>query len=82
MIEISLPERRGRCLEMKHSVQDQAMGSKDPNDTGGSRHLYDSLGGPPVDPRGTLSEAAYILVLGINYSLRPEAGLGPWAKQW
>ena len=51
------PAREERLVPRdEHSLQDQAMGSKDPNATGESHHLYDSLGGPPVDPRGTLSE--------------------------
>ena len=51
-------------------MQDQATGSKDLNDTEGSRHLYDSLGGPPVDPRGMLSEGG--IYCGAGDQLQPE----------
>ena len=40
----------------ERSAHDQAAGGKDPTSIGGSRHLYDYLGGAPVDPRRTLSE--------------------------
>ena len=39
----------------QHSAHDQAAGEKDPTIVG-SPHLYDYLGGAPVDPRGTLLE--------------------------
>ena len=39
----------------QHSAHDQAAGEKDPTIVG-SPHLYDYLGGAPIDPRGTLLE--------------------------
>ena len=54
---------RDECL-----AHDQAAGGKDPTSIGGSRHLYDYLGGAPVDPRGTLSEGGVYHGAGDQWS--------------